>query len=231
MLFRSVLTWQIQWAEDMINERLATIEAQTKGFKSPDRKEKKDIGNKAYESLESDYKSGKIPDMSPHDYVLMLLERKYHSKPSLEQLSQDIKNEKMPFDEKTNDILKKFLEQIINWQIRVRSEEEAKAQTDLDEKQKRMEDLESVQELTLEKINFIDDLPGEYKKAKEFVSPESIVTQVHEATTGMSQKYEELKLVRDALNGAKQVILDLPSKKVADISEVAVRQIDEFKKQ
>jgi hypothetical protein len=197
-------------------------------MENSDRDSKKDVGNEAYRGLMEDSKGGKITDMSPHDYILMLLEKKYHSLPSLNELKAEIIGEKMPFDEQTNTILKNFVNRIIDWQIAERQKDEAKKQKEKNERQERIEDIESVKELTLEKINVIDDLPGKYQKATEYFSPETMITQMHEATTGISQDYNELKAIRDALTGARQVIIELPSKKSKDISEVAMRQIQEL---
>lgn len=216
------LPLQIQWAEDLVDDRLSELDAQIQAIasKGAASSEKGDIGNKALEETMQGVRSGAITDISPEDYAILLLERKYHSIPSLKELRNEIESERMPFDEKTNSILKNFLGQVIDWQINLREQKIQEDKAKGEARQERIENVEKdgqelpeMKRLFLDKVQHISDLPGQFSAATKFYSTEGFATSAAEAQASIKRDLEELTSIKNSLQKSKQEIIDLPSKK------------------
>jgi len=208
----TVLPLQIKWAENMLSNRINAIKSGENYDDNDEEKSKKiQKGREVIEDLRSDIIGGKS-QVSPSDYAVALLETKFHSVSSLEQLAGEIKTIKMPFDNKTNSIIKQYLEKVIEWQIETRKSDESSKKLEKGLREERKEsDLDEMKELLLQKIKRITELPGQYYKAQGYFSPETMVTQKHEISESRKTDLEELEAVYNALTHARQTIIDLPS--------------------
>jgi hypothetical protein len=217
----------LKWAEEVIEDRLTVISSQQKAkVQNADYSDvKRDVGN-GYEELISGAQGGGI---SPQDYAILLLERKFHSVPTLEELRTEVDSQQMPFGEEINAILRDYLVKVIDWQINVRKAEEAKKLNNLSERVERREsDLQDMEGLFVEKINHVTDIPGKYNKATGYFSPETMETSKHEFSKSSDQNARELAEVHESLHAARQYIIDLPSKANKNIDEQELSVISDF---
>jgi len=227
----TILPLQIKWAEDLIKDRLQTLIEQKKSFTTG----KKSAGvSEVYDYMLEGVRSKQITDISPQDYALLLLERKFHSVPSLQELKNEIVNEKMPFDDNTNDILKKYLNAVIDWQIKVRQDEEAKKTQQVEEREERIEgDLPEMKKLFLDNVKKIENLPGTYDKASGFYSPHGFGASEHEATQTIDRDHSELTAILGSLERARHSIIELPEATNVFLQgegSMKLEQINEFMK-
>jgi len=210
----TVLPLQIKHAEEAIERRLKTLEAQKKSIEEGAAKtqEQTAAGMGAIEETYESVKGGQ--DISPQDYAILLLERKFHSVATLEQLRNEIGQEQMPFDQETNAILIKFILAVIDWQIQEREAEKAKRQEEqvAREERKEEEDLPEMQQMFLQKVAPIEKLKGTYQKAKKFYSPEAMGSSSRMATGTIDQDYSELSSVLGSLQQARNSVIELPTK-------------------
>ncbi len=209
------LPLQIDRAERMLKDRIKEIDEMNKNVqKSSDKN--KDRGQKAISDLSSlreDVMSGKVK-ATPQDYAVSVLETKFHNTNTLKDLKKELSTIKPPFDEKTNGIIIRYLDAVVDWQIKER-EEEAKAKAlEAEQRQERKEsDLPEMKEALLKKIRTIEKLPsGEYDKASGYFGPEFTATQAHEIDTSQTTDYNELSSVLNSLTRSRQTIIDLPKK-------------------
>jgi len=230
----TVLPLQIERAERKIQKRLNDIEGMQSSVSEGhaiDEFRGKSVALKLDELMEG-VRTGKITDISPQDYAILLLERKFHSISTLNELKQEIVNEKMPFDEATNTIIKNFVNRIIDWQIQERQKEMSKEEKATEEREIRKEenDLPEMKDLALKKIKEITELPGKYEKAQGLSSAYSPMQQEHQIDRSLALDYSELSSVQNTLNRARQSVISLPQKTKESLlaDPLALTQIKEF---
>jgi hypothetical protein len=200
----TILPLQIKWAEDLIKDRLNELIAQKKGLEAS-KGQKEDVTQDASGALSSileGVRGGQIKNISPQDYAVLLLERKFHSIPSLEELKGEINNEKMPFDEKVNSTLKSYLLKVIDWQIAKRKDDK--------EEEPQEAVLPEMKNMFLEKVKNIEMLPGKYDKAPGYYSPYGMQASGHEATSSIDEDFSDLTAILGSLERSRHTIIDLP---------------------
>jgi hypothetical protein len=209
----TTLPLQIARAEKVIQKRLKDIEGIQESVEKPDAKGKAKTqqATEDLQALRGDIVGGKIKT-SPANYAVAILETKFHSVTTLKELKQELTTLTPPFDPNTNEILLKYLNRVVDWQIQKREEEAAKKQIDITQKEERKEsDLPEMKEFLLKNIKPIEKLPGQYDKTPGYFSPEGVDLQTHEIGETTSSDYEELSAILGSLNHARQTIIDLPT--------------------
>lgn len=211
----TVLPLQIDRAERRIKDRLKELESireeTGKSVEKGEDRTERAISDLAF--LREDIMSGRS-STTPQNYAVAVLETKFHSIPTLQELKVELANVHPPFDERTNEILLKYLNQVVDWQIKERREEEIKKGIGKENREQRKEsDLPEMKEILIQKIKRLDKLPGKaYDKSQAYYSPETTKTQAYEIEDTSSTDYDELSAVLNSLTSARQTIIDLPTK-------------------
>jgi hypothetical protein len=210
----TVLPLQLDRAKRWIDKRLKELENIQKSVeKSVDKSESKtDKAMKDLGSLREEVMTGKT-QTSPANYAISVLETKFHSIPTLEELKNELTTINPPFDPQVSAVIKNYLVKVVEWQIKKRTDEKAKKGEEVIDRKERIEaDLPEMKELLLKKIKPVEALKGKYDKAQGYYSPEGIKGQATNIEESTSIDYDELVRVKSSLDGALQAIIDLPSK-------------------
>lgn len=212
----TVLPLQIHRAEEAIKNRIKVLDEQRKAIEEATLKkeEQAEVGMSALEETYEKTKGGGT-NISPQDYAILLLERKFHSVDTLESLKNELANEQMPFDPQTNELLRKFIVSVIDWQIQERQKEsQGRAEQEEAREERKMDESElpQMKEMLFEKIAPVESLKGTVQKSKEYYSPMAMLSSGDFTSQSLDRDHSELMAVLNSLEQAKQTIIDLPSK-------------------
>jgi len=212
----TILPLQLARAEESIRKRLQTLVNQKESIETGalKQREQSEAGMNALEQTYEEAKAGG-GNVSPQDYAILLLERKFHSVATLEELRASIVNEVMPFNPQVNVLLRNFIMGVIEWQIQERQKEIAKNITqDVARAERKMDeaDLPQMEERLYDKIAPIEKLKGTVRKTTEYYSPKSMISSDDFTINSIDRDHAELTSVLNALEQAKQTIIDLPTK-------------------
>jgi len=212
----TVLPLQITRAEEAIKNRIRVLDEQRKSIEdaTTKRQEQAEAGMEAIEGTYENLK-GDGSDISPQDYAILLLERKFHSVESLESLKNELANEQMPFEPQINELLRKFIMSVVDWQIQERQKEIQKQEDAAGTREERKMDeseLPQMKELLFQRIAPVESLKGTVKKSQEYYSPMAMLSAKDFTSQSIDRDHSELMAVLNSLEQAKQTIVDLPSK-------------------
>jgi len=208
----TVLPLQLKWAEEMLEKRLKELKNIDANVQKNQEKTQKGLGvaTKGLEEQKQQALQGKSTSMA--DYAVSILEDKFHSVKSLEELKSQLASIKHPYDPQTNEIISKYLNQVVDWQIKARNEDAAKKEQGKEERAEKVENvLPEMEEQLKLKIKPIEALPGKTPKTTGFYGPEFVGTQAHEIGESTKQDFEELSAILGSLTLARQTIADLPT--------------------
>jgi len=221
----TVLPLQLKHAEGAIERRLSTLAGQKKSIEEGLAKTQEQA-QAGMQALNETSQEG----LSPQDYAILLLEQKFHSVATLQQLKGEIANVQMPFDQETNTILQNFIVSVVDWQLVEREkeiqkrEEAGQARTE----RKEEEDLPEMKQMLLQKVAPLEKLKGAYKKVNQFYSPEAMTSQRGFTTETIDQDYSELSAVLGSIQQARESIIALPSKTNAFITGEGAYRLQEI---